>query len=378
MITLVYRNMLRRKTRTVLTMVGIIIGVMAIVGLVSVSEGLNREAGASLGVFQSITVQKKDAIDPVFSTLPENYQDEISRINGVNVVSGEVYVFISSIDGEPLGGGFESLMTFVIGVDIPTHRQLSRSYFSYVIEGRGLLSSDRYSCVIGKGIADDYRKNIGDRIKVDDLNLRVVGIYEFESRFFDSAIILPIDVARDLSNIPNDHVSIFSVEPEDLEASEKTALRIEMRLNDVDAQTQQEFADQIAQFIGIIRTVHLLVTGIAAVVGGIGVLNAMLSSVTERTKEIGIMKAVGWTDLDVMKVILLESTFIGITGGIIGILLGVGISFGISQVLFFQTFVSLNLALYALSFATVLGLIGGFFPARKAAKLSPIDALRYE
>jgi putative ABC transport system permease protein len=104
----------------------------------------------------------------------------------------------------------------------------------------------------------------------------------------------------------------------------------------------------------------------------------MLSSVTERTKEIGIMKAVGWTDLDVMKVILIESVFIGVTGGIIGILLGVGISFGISQFLFFQTLVSPSLALYALSFATVLGLIGGFFPARKAAKLSPIDALRYE
>ena len=80
MITLVYRNMLRRKTRTALTMVGIIIGVMAIVGLVSVSEGLNREATTSLSVFQSITVQKKDAIDPVFSTLPEDYQDEIARI----------------------------------------------------------------------------------------------------------------------------------------------------------------------------------------------------------------------------------------------------------------------------------------------------------
>jgi putative ABC transport system permease protein len=369
--------MLRRKTRTGLTMIGIIIGVMTIVGLVSVSEGLNREATSGLGLLQSITVLKESAMDPLFSGIPIDYMEEIENIPGVSVVSPEIVLLVNSIEDSELRP-MQMFTTQIMGVDPNKYAQMRSSYFDNVIEGRGLLSSDRYSAVIGTRLADDYRKTLGDKISVNDIDFRIVGIYSFGSDMLDSLVIIPYEIARDISGMESDTVSMFSVETEDPGDANRVANRIEMRLDDVDAQTQQEFSEQIAGLLNTVRTVQMIVTSIAAIVGGIGVLNTMLTSVSERTKEIGIMKAVGWTDRDVMKVIIMESVLIGFAGGIIGIVLGIGVSLVISGFLFFNTFVSPSLALYALGFAVVLGLFGGFLPARKAAKLSPIEALRFE
>lgn len=377
MLRIVLKNLITRRSRTILTMIGIVIGVAMIIALVSVAEGLQKEASESLGLLQGITVLEKDVMDQVFSNIPLSYIDEIERIQGVNIVSPEIYALIGTIDGESLGP-LESFTSFIMGLEPVSHSLLRRSYFQYVTEGRAIENSDRYVCVIGSQLAEDRRKHVGDIIEVDGVDLRIVGIYSLQSRLFDSMIAVHIDIAREFSSLDSDRISAISVETENPEDAEKTALRIEMRLDDVDAQTQQEFSEQIGQFLGTMKTFQLLISLIAAIVGGIGVLNTMLTSVSERTKEIGIMKAVGWTDFDVMKGIVMESTLIGLAGGIIGIILGTVMSVVVSSILFFNTFVSPELALFALSFAMGLGLFGGLYPARKAAKLSPIDALRFE
>ena len=139
----------------------------------------------------------------------------------------------------------------------------------------------------------------------------------------------------------------------------------------------------INQIYGLITTVLVGIASISIIVGGIGIANAMIASVMERTKEIGIMKAIGASDNKILVMFLLEAGFIGVVGGIIGITLGYGISLLISYVaalsgLKLQTNFSLEIIIGALLFSMIVGMVSGYFPAKKAAKLDPVEALRYE
>ncbi|RLF93107.1 ABC transporter permease, partial [Thermococci archaeon] len=190
---------------------------------------------------------------------------------------------------------------------------------------------------------------------------------------------IPIDVAREVAEIDPDIIHMVRVKVEKPGTEKEVALRINLIIPDVEATTSSEQTEQISEFLGTIETMTWAISAIAAIVGGIGIMNTMLMSVIERTKEIGVFKAVGWSNNDVLKMILLEGFLLGLFGGFLGI--GGGKLSTIAFASFlrgFQANITLALVGEAMVFAVALGVFGGIYPAYKAASIDPIDALRNE
>ncbi len=173
-------------------------------------------------------------------------------------------------------------------------------------------------------------------------------------------------------------VSSFYVLPNNMSQSENIAKKIEFKFEDLEASTQQESAQQLGDVLGNLKLMVWVVSLIAAIVAGVGIINTMLMSVMERTKEIGTLKAVGWTDSNVMLMILFESIFVGLMGGILGIIFGYICSYIVFLISGLVTTVTITTVLQSFLFAFIIGIIGGLYPARIASKLDPIEALRSE
>ncbi len=378
MLKIVFNNMMRRKLRTALATLGIVLGVTVLVSIVSISTGMTQQSLDALGKLQGIQVIKKGSMDPVMSSIPIEYADEIKSMTGVQAVSKQVWVWATSIEGPSEGFSLSSFFTAVLGVEPSEMGLIKSSYSASLIKGRQLEAGDRYVTVVGKDVADEHNKRVGSNIEINGVDFKIVGIFHAGSRFIDSQMVIPIDIAREISGFPNDRISMAQVEPENPEDAQKLARKIELRMDDVDAKTQQEFSEDIGELLGTMKTVQWLFSSIAAIVGGIGVMNTMIMSVMERTKEFGMMKAVGWTNRDVMKNVLLESIVIGTIGGVIGLLLGFIGSMAINTMIGGLAMVTVELAMESFIFAVALGALGGLYPAYRASKLNPIEALRYE
>lgn len=385
MIELVIRNISNRKMRTFLTLLGIIIGISAIISLVAIADGLQGEANRAFEKVQRIQVGQKGAWLPLFSKVPVSYVGGIEKIQGVKLVSPRIEYTPNKIDGKEVSGGL-SLTTAslfpptVIGVDPKKESQSTASTLvKYITNGRFLVDGDRYSAVIGKPVADTYRKTVGSKIDIDGVKFKVVGTSEAGSFFLDNNIVVPLDTIRGISELGTDEVSGIAVDVGDPSEADSVATRIELKYPDVDASTPQETASSFGSLLSAIRSSTFVIASIAAVVGGIGITNSMLMSVMERRREIGILKAVGWSNREVIRMFLAESVIVGIMGGIVGISLGLGGVFAV------QTLrpdlvlsVSPNLVAQAFVFALSLGIFGGLYPAWRATQVSPIEALRYE
>lgn len=385
MIELVIRNISNRKMRTFLTLLGIIIGITAIISLVAIADGLQGEANTAFERVQRIEVKQKGTLLPVFSKIPISYVEGIEKIQGVKLVSPRIEYTPNKIEGKEVSGGL-SLTTSslfpptVVGVEPKKESQSTASTFvKYITNGRFLVEGDRYSAVLGKPVADTYRKTVGSKIDIDGVEFKVVGISEAGSFFLDNSIAVPLDAVREISEIGKNEVSGIAVDVGDPSEADSVATRIMLKYPGVDASTPQEIAASFGTLLSAIRSSTFVIAGIAAVVGGIGITNSMLMSVMERRREIGILKAVGWSNREVIRMFLAESVIIGIMGGIIGISLGAGGVFAVQSVRHdLMLSVSPSLVVQAFVFALSLGIFGGLYPAWRATQVSPIEALRYE
>ena len=187
-----------------------------------------------------------------------------------------------------------------------------------------------------------------------------------------------------------DSLTMVYAQVSNVDNIDSVAKKIEKKLEDkygentISTMTSGQMAEMMD---GIFSTVSFVIGGIASIamiVAGVGIANTMFTSVMERTKEIGVMKAIGATDFDIIQIFLVESAMLGLLGGIIGVLLGLGIAYGITLAagdslgVAFEATVSNELILFSLGFSLVVGIASGIFPARRAAKLQPVEALRYE
>jgi putative ABC transport system permease protein len=385
MLEFVFRNISQRKTRTSLTVLGILIGVATIISLVSISEGLEAEATKAFETIQGINVHQRGVQYSVFSRLPSSYVDEIEKIRGVKLANPRIDSLINSIDGEEIGlladpsqeGGLSP--PSLVGYDpAKIVSSPSATIPKNMKEGRFLSSRDRNSAVIGKVVAERFGKRVGSVINVDGYKLKIVGIYETGSEFIDTLVVVPINKAREIAELDPDEISSIYVDVENPSELEKIARKIELRLP-VEASTPQEISEHFSSLLSTIRTVTWVISSIAAIVGGIGVTNSMLMNVAERRKEIGILKAVGWTNREVIRSFLLESFLIGLIGGALGICAGI---FGVTILKEFLpgfTFrITPRLLALTFCFAISLGIFGGLYPAWKSTKIQPVEALRYE
>ena len=375
LLDLAIKNIMRIKTRTMLTVIGIVIGITAIVALGSISEGINamvNEELEFLGGTIMVTTKGAGGIMGGFqgSEITPEQLNELESFSGVKEV-----VPINFAIGETIA--MQGPEYIIVGLD-PAKLDFFTGKGIKLDSGRELESDNEFSVLLGYKYAEDHDIKVGDTIRFKEDDFEVVGIFEASAENINNVIVMPLGIMMDVYNL--DSYGAAYVVPDDIRKIESVANDIESEFDDLSAQTQTEIARQASQIVDTIRIFTFGIAGISAVVGGLGVMNTMIMSVMERKREIGIMKAIGATNRFILTQILLESVIITLIGGVMGLILGSLGSFSlrfISENLAHAA-VTPQLALGSLLFAIILGLFGGFYPAWKAAKLDPIEAIRYE
>ena len=393
------KGLRRRKLRSWLTLIGIFIGIAAVVALVSLSQGMQNainEQFKKIGANRIIISPGGIFFGPMGSELSVEQlaEHDINLINKVNGVKQAIGVLAKTAKIE-----FKDEVKYISVMGMPIDTESKKMWeevgFFDIKEGRQIRGGDKYKANIGYNIAYEmFDKDIrnGDKIKVEEQVFEVVGVQKKAGTGVHDIIMrIPIDTARDLFNEPDDISTIFTTakkgfKPGDVAEDIKKAMRKDRNLKKGDEDFSVQTSEQlIARFNIIMDVVQVVLVGIAAIsllVGGIGIMNTMYTSVLERRREIGIMKAIGARNSDILLIFLLESGVLGLIGGAIGIVLGIGIA-KLGEIIAFsmgasvlKAQISFVLVTGALLFSFFIGSISGVFPAMQASKLNPVDALR--
>jgi len=375
----ILQNMLRRKMRTGLTILGIVVGVFALTVMGGMSEYFNVMLDSAEKLAQR-TIQVEPTSRAVESRPNETTVRQIERVKGVQVV---IRVF-----GDILADSMNTVQfgppDQVLGL-APEHCPVMFKGVG-LQAGRWLQASDtyKYNAVIGSKIALNKKIGLGDSIEWRKKKFTVVGIIEPTNTMPDQYVVIPYDVARKEMKIPPDVIGGIAVVPREDADADEVARRINREIPTVKATPPKEMIEEIRQGLLIFNVIMLSGALLAAIVGGLSVVNTMIMSVNERVKEIGIKKAVGASDMDVVMEYLTESTVFGFVGGLIGLALGwlmatllnAAASPALGGVELWA--ITPRLALTVVIFAMVLGSIAGLYPAWNASRLDPVKALRSE
>ncbi len=388
------------KMRAFLTMLGIIIGVGAVIAMVSIGMGVRQKVETSIaGLGSNLIIVMPGATTPSgvrlaagsSTTLTNGDAQAIGReIAGVSAVAPSVQRSYQLVYGN------QNWTTNVLGT---TPEYLEVRNFA-VAAGTIFSSKDIDTrarvAVIGQTVATNLFGEfspLGQTIRINKAPFRVIGVLEAKGQSSmgqdqDDTVIVPLTTAQErlLGVTWLQNISVQAESPEVIDKVQEditTLLRTRHRLAPgvPDNFTVRNLAAVMATAHETTSTITLLLGNIAAislVVGGIGIMNIMLVSVTERTREIGIRKALGATFNNILLQFLIEAVVIGVTGGLIGIGVGMAGSYAISYFAGWNTVVSPISIIVAFGFSVLIGLFFGLYPARKAALLDPIDALRYE
>ncbi len=395
-----FRNLTHQGLRSFLTLLGVVIGIAAIVTLFSLGSGLNNAAqeqfeqlgSNSLFIGLSGQFSQSSGGGPVtnYKTLSESTIDKIKSIPEVEVVLAPVVAPMN------LEFGRETMAGVFIATTPEEAKEFANTGFLELDEGRDLENRDVFSVIIGHVLAyDTFDKQIrlGDKIKIEGKSFKVIGIAKENAQSFGGG--------------PNVNTTVFGtkkgfnqlfteVDPVFLLVKTQTKDDVETVKRKVDrifesvygrdqkvyeVTTSEQLLAQLGQFLAIIQLVLVGIASISLLVGGIGIMNTMIMSVLERTSEIGVMKAVGATNTLVLTVFLAEAAFIGLVGGVFGVIIGYALAFlvgaiSVSSGLALKVEIDVGLIIGALLFAMIVGMLSGLVPARRAALMDPVVALR--
>ena len=395
------RALANNKLRAFLTMLGIIIGVASVIAMLAIGQGSKKSIQQQISEMGSNMImihpgaEMRGGVrqDPsAMQTLKlENYEKLSEECTYLSGISPNV-----SSSGQ-LVAGANNYPSSVSGVsmDYLTIRQLT------VEQGEMFTENDIRTaakvCVIGKTIVDnlfpDGSDPIGKVIRCKQIPFRVIGVlkskgYNSMGMDQDDVVLAPYSTVMKRLLAQTYLSGIFaSALTEDMtdEAVDEitTILRREHKLKETDdddftIRTQQELSSMLNTTTDLMTTLLACIAGISLVVGGIGIMNIMYVSVTERTREIGLRMSVGARGVDILSQFLIEAILISITGGLIGVIIGCGASFMIKTIAHWPVFIQPWSVLLSFLVCTVTGVFFGWYPAKKAADLDPIDALRYE
>ena len=395
------RALANNKLRAFLTMLGIIIGVASVIAMLAIGQGSKKSIQQQISEMGSNMImihpgaEMRGGVrqDPsAMQTLKlENYEKLSEECTYLSGISPNV-----SSSGQ-LVAGANNYPSSVSGVsmDYLTIRQLT------VEQGEMFTENDIRTaakvCVIGKTIVDnlfpDGSDPIGKVIRCNQIPFRVIGVlkskgYNSMGMDQDDVVLAPYSTVMKRLLAQTYLSGIFaSALTEDMtdEAVDEitTILRREHKLKETDdddftIRTQQELSSMLNTTTDLMTTLLACIAGISLVVGGIGIMNIMYVSVTERTREIGLRMSVGARGVDILSQFLIEAILISITGGLIGVIIGCGASFMIKTIAHWPVFIQPWNVLLSFLVCTVTGVFFGWYPAKKAADLDPIDALRYE
>ena len=395
------RALANNKLRAFLTMLGIIIGVASVIAMLAIGQGSKKSIQQQISEMGSNMImihpgaEMRGGVrqDPsAMQTLKlENYEKLSEECTYLSGISPNV-----SSSGQ-LVAGANNYPSSVSGVsmDYLTIRQLT------VEQGEMFTENDIRTaakvCVIGKTIVDnlfpDGSDPIGKVIRCNQIPFRVIGVlkskgYNSMGMDQDDVVLAPYSTVMKRLLAQTYLSGIFaSALTEDMtdEAVDEitTILRREHKLKETDdddftIRTQQELSSMLNTTTDLMTTLLACIAGISLVVGGIGIMNIMYVSVSERTREIGLRMSVGARGVDILSQFLIEAILISITGGLIGVIIGCGASFMIKTIAHWPVFIQPWSVLLSFLVCTVTGVFFGWYPAKKAADLDPIDALRYE
>ncbi len=379
---LILRNVTHRKMRTGLTVFGIALGIFAIMVMGGMSEYFDRHANRGLDLMSDkIYIVPESGF--FGGGLVDSMVSKVKRIPGVFDAYGLLYL---PYDMESLG----MFGAFVVG--LPLEKQELTLKDIKLTEGRLLVPGDSYRAVVGSNVARQYGLNVGDELEVKSKkvqrastittarNFTVVGIMEFTSTDFDYIIGIPIDIAKKFYEMDDQLTYIWAVPEEGVDA-EDLSRRIELGVENIKTISPQELRKQSEQLLMVMNLITISAAVLAAIIGGLSVMNTMLMSVSERTREFGLMKAMGAEVRDILLLTMGESALMGILGGILGIVGGAAFIYYMNEylatmgtVLFAVTY---RLVAISLVFATFLGTISGILPAYRAARMRPMEAMKY-
>ncbi len=363
---MILKNLWRRKTRTLLTMLGIAIGVAAVVALSAFGEGMASGFEKMFSTSAAdLTVGQKDAIMLMLSAVDAQVGDELRDMDGVDAVAGKIVDVIQMPESPYFIVMGEELRGFAIA-----HYRL--------IAGKPL--NGRKQILLGKLTAENFNKRVGEAFRLNDVTYRVVGIYETGVSLEDGGAVMSLNDAQSAFD-KRGQVSYFVIKVKDARQIEALKEQIGARWPNLTV-TQSGEATQQDEAFAMYRSFGSFLGIFAVLVGGLGMMNTTLMSVFERTREIGVLRAVGWKRRRVIGLILGESLALALGGGALGILLGVGLillarlSPAVESLL--QGVLTPMIFVQALAIALLLGLVGGLYPAWRASQLAPVEAMRYE
>lgn len=394
-----FRNLKTRSLRSWLTIFGIVIGVFLIISLLSLSEGIKSTITQQLKSLggEMIFVMPGDLSNPM-SMFVGGAKLEKEDIDTIKRTSGVDKVLTMSYQGVVSRYGNEGKTLFLSGVSLEEGKEMLEKFQGWSLEKGEWPTPGRKEILVGQQVAISVFKTsvrVGTDISLKGKKFRIVGILNsLGNKTDDSSIYLDMPLYQELTGEKKGSAQMAMVKIKEGESADKVAKNLKEDLQetrkrragtdvaDFSIITSDKMGDIAGNILAVIQLAVIAFASIAIVVGGIGITNTMFTSVRERTREIGIMKAIGAKNSAVLTIFLFEAGIIGITGGVGGTLLGVGLAklielYGQAHPMFyFSASVTPGLIVFGLVFSFLVGCISGFFPARDAAKMKPVEALR--
>ena len=393
-------NLRHRGVRSWLTILGIFIGIAAVVSLITMGQGLET---AILGQFGTLSVDKltiqnqQTGFAPPGSAVVEKLNDHdidiVERVSGVDLTLPRI-LRVMNVEYN------EKLRFTYIASQLSDRERIEIVYESFdakIAEGKLLEARDRGKVLLGSDFANDetFNKRIkpGNRLKINGKEFEVIGILKPTGTFtINGAILMFQEDMEDLLEIKGEYDFIVT-QVKDKDQIERVAEEIEQRMRkdrnekegeeSFNVETPLQALDSVKDILNIVNIVVIGIAAISLFVGGIGIANTMYTSVVERTKEIGIMKAVGAGNKDILFLFLIEAGLLGLVGGLVGAIIGLSVAIGASSIAnqalgteLLKVSISYPLLIGAVAFSFLVGTFAGILPAIQASKLKVVDALR--
>jgi putative ABC transport system permease protein len=390
-----WKNLSRRKLRTGLTVSGIVVGIAMTFVFLSLVSGMDVQAaqliqrlgGADITIYNATRLGREQIIAGAINTLDASLLTTVQEVDGVYVTSPQL-TFVGSIN---------RTRAFINGIDATSYEIVTGGL--NVIEGTGLAEGAQDAVVLGKTIADTLEVHVGSHVTLNDLStFEVIGIYETGNALQDRGGYVTLAEAQDLSMQPGAITSILLkvTDPNDVDAVQTALTSL---LSGIRLVVPTVVLQQVSTVLNTIRLFLFSIGLVALIAGSFGVINTMMTSISERTREIGTLKAIGAKDGQILAIFVSEALLLGVIGGATGVGIGVlltvalplltgrlagvslpGLGSGVGRLLtgvsITPAFLPLNVLL-CFSLGLVVGVIAGLYPSGRAARMHPVEALRH-